>query len=373
MKHKIELAPLERLRRLRRRPWIGYAFAAAGVPIATAIRWALSDTMVGDAFIAYVPVLIIASVFGGWRPMLVALGLSIAAAAYFFLPPVGFAVGPQDIGTLIAFVAVGVALIALTELLNAAVERLAARADRAESALHETSDQLLHAQEAERQRIAIELHDSMSQHLAGLMLGLGQLRRRARQDPAVQVLIDEMASLTQQAVRETRVLSYLMNGSARDSEGLEASSRRLAEGFGRRTGLKITFEARGHLELVDAAMRHAIFRVIQEALTNVYRHAGATEVEVSLVTGEGQLAAQISDNGRGIPVASGGAEAPLGVGIPGMRARVEQLGGALRIASDATGTVVAATLPIRSPLQATQGARAGRRKTASGRTVRQNH
>jgi signal transduction histidine kinase len=304
--------------------------------------------MAGDAFIAYFPVLIIASIFGGWRPMLFALGLSIAAGAYFFLPPVGFAVGPQDVGTLIAFLLVGLALIALTELLHAAIERLAARADRAELALHETSDQLLHAQETERQRIAIELHDSMSQHLAGLMLGLGQLRRRAKRDPAVQVLIDEMANLTQQAVRETRVLSYLMNGSARDSEGLEASSRRFAEGFGRRTGLKITFEARGCREPVDAATRHAIFRVIQEALTNVYRHADATEVEVSLVTGEDELAAQISDNGQGIPV--GSAEAPLGVGIPGMRARVEQLGGTLRIASDANGTVVAATLPMRSPL-----------------------
>jgi len=212
--------------------------------------------------------------------------------------------------------------------------------------LHETSDQLLHAQEKERQRIAIELHDSTSQHMAGLMLSLGSLRRRVN-DPAAQALIDEMGQLVQQAAQETRVLAYLLNASAQDREGLEASARRFVEGFGRRTGLRTAFEARGPVDAVDAATQHAVFRVIQEALTNVYRHARAAQADVSLASGAGQLVLQVADDGQGVaPTSSETVEAPLGVGIPGMRARIEQLGGRLDITDGGPGTIVSATVPL---------------------------
>ncbi len=214
--------------------------------------------------------------------------------------------------------------------------------------LRETSGQLLHAQEDERRRIAIELHDSTSQHFAGLILGLGQLRRRVGQDLGAQALIDEMGMLAQQGIRETRVLSYLLNASDREQEGLEASARRFVEGFGRRTGLNTAFETAGLVDTVSAAAQHAVFRVIQEALTNVYRHARATTAVVSLVAGAGRLTVRIADDGQGIRRAPSGTadEAPLGVGIPGMRARIEQLGGRLGIDSFGGGTVVTAMVPV---------------------------
>jgi signal transduction histidine kinase len=216
------------------------------------------------------------------------------------------------------------------------------------AALHETSDQLLHAQEKERQRIAIELHDSTSQRMAGLALSLGSLRRRI-DDPAVRALLDEMDLQVREAAQETRVLAYLLNASGREREGLEASARRFAEGFGRRTGLETAFEAKGPVDAIDAGGRHAVFRVIQEALTNVYRHAGATKVKVSLASRDGSLVLRVADDGRGLPCAAseGPDETPLGVGIPGMRSRIEQLGGTLDIRSDAGGAVVTATLPLR--------------------------
>jgi signal transduction histidine kinase len=219
------------------------------------------------------------------------------------------------------------------------------------ASLHETSDQLLHAQEMERQRIAIELHDSMSQHLAGLTLGLGNLRKRVGDEPAARALIDDLAKLAQVAVKETRVLSYLMNASSQDRESLTATVRRFVEGFGARIGLKASVNTEGRVDAASAAVRHAVFRVIQEALTNVYRHARATKVGVSLVRRDSVLTVRIADDGRGIESAPGDddGEAPLGVGIPGMRSRVGQLGGTLDITSDAAGAVVTARLPLRPP------------------------
>jgi len=215
--------------------------------------------------------------------------------------------------------------------------------------LDETSDQLLHAQEQERQRIAIELHDSTSQHLAALVLGVHNLRRSVGESRAAQECIDELAELAQQAVRETRVLSFLMNASGREREGLKASVRRFVEGFGRRTGLEITFQSRGPVDAISAAAQHAVFRVVQEALSNVYRHARATRASVSVVNQAGVLTTRVSDNGLGFACAAQdgeGESAPLGVGIPGMRARIEQLGGALRIVGDRSGTTVTSTLPV---------------------------
>jgi signal transduction histidine kinase len=225
--------------------------------------------------------------------------------------------------------------------------------------LHETSDQLLHAQEMERQRIAIELHDSMSQHLAGLVMSLTQLRPRVVEDARSQALIDDMTKLTQLAIRETRVLSYLMNAAGDEEESLATSVRRFVEGFGRRTGLQASFDAEGELDAVNAAARHALFRVTQEALSNVYRHAHAAKVWVSLSSRAGAVTVRVRDDGRGIVQAPGalGGEPPLGVGIAGMRARIEQLGGSLQIRGGASGTVVSATIPRprRRPLIAAVG------------------
>jgi signal transduction histidine kinase len=216
--------------------------------------------------------------------------------------------------------------------------------------LDETSDQLLHAQEQERQRIAIELHDSTSQHLAGLVLGLNSLKRQLGQSGSAQARIDELSELAQQAVRETRVLSFLMNASGREREKLEAALRRFVEGFGRRTGLELAFRVKGDVDAISAATQHAVFRVVQEALSNVYRHARATKVSVTVANQAGILTACISDNGQGFEAEIDGGEAPpLGVGIPGMRARIEQLGGALRIAGGRGGATVVATLPVRRP------------------------
>ncbi|HEY1447051.1 MAG TPA: PAS domain-containing protein [Caulobacteraceae bacterium] len=228
-------------------------------------------------------------------------------------------------------------------------ENLTERA-RILAALHETSGQLLHAQEKERERIAIELHDTLGQNQAAMVLGLVRLRKRLGQHPAAQAILDDMSRLVEDNVQHTRVLSYLMNASGGQRVGLEASLRRLVDGFGRRAGLEMTFSKRGPVDAISAAAQHAVFRVVQEALSNVYRHARAEKVSVKLVSRTSVLTVYVADDGRGFQLAPGvrPAEPALGVGIAGMRSRIEQLGGTLEIVAGVSGTSVTASVPLRS-------------------------
>jgi signal transduction histidine kinase len=307
---------------------VGAAIALKGFPTA-------------DLYPAFCLTVLLVGATLGRGPGYFSLGLSALLLPYFVLKGPGFAVAdPADALGLVLFILCG---------LCAAFLGGAARARRRVVArLNDVSDQLLHAQEQERQRIAVELHDATSQHLAGLVLGLASLRRRTRDNHGAQALIEEMETLVQHAVRETRVLSYLMNASRQDPEDLASAGRRFVEGFGRRTGLETSFDAAGPLDAISPAAQHALFRVIQESLTNVHRHARATRAVVSLVSRADKLTLSIADDGQGMPSAPG-EDAPLGVGIPGMRSRIEQLGGRLHITSDPSGAVVTATLPLHRP------------------------
>jgi PAS domain S-box-containing protein len=217
---------------------------------------------------------------------------------------------------------------------------------RAQAALRETSERLLTIQDEERQRIAVELHDSTSQHLVALGLGVTRLRRML--DGSADAVLEDMSGSIAEALKEIRVLSYLLNPPNLERDGLEVTARRFVTGFGARTGLQTLFRSEGDLASVDPVVQRAVFRIIQEALSNVHRHAGAVGAEVDLAVRGGHVALRIADDGRGIGLFDLGSEtgAQLGVGIAGMRTRVAQLGGVLSIAGDEAGTVVQATLPL---------------------------
>jgi signal transduction histidine kinase len=156
-----------------------------------------------------------------------------------------------------------------------------------------------------------------------------------------------MSKSVEEAVKEIRVLSYLMMPPGLQKDGLEATVRAFLKGFGTRTGLHASFSAEGDVDNVSSAVKHAALRVVQEALSNVYRHAEAHDVAVELARSNGALVVRVADDGKGIPSVSSDASglSNVGVGIAGMRARVSQLGGTLQIASDGAGAVVTATLP----------------------------
>jgi signal transduction histidine kinase len=218
---------------------------------------------------------------------------------------------------------------------------------RANAALRKTTEQLLSAQEVERERIAVELHDSTGQHLTALGLGLARLQRSVGSHHAFQAVLKDMAASLQEAHREIRILSYLLRTPSLLDGGLETTVGRFVKGFGMRTGLRADYKSDGYVDATAPEVQHAALRVIQEALTNVHRHAQATSVDVDLANCNGVLAVRIQDDGMGIESLRNGdlEDVPLGVGIAGMRARVEQLGGRLDIRCDGVGTVVNATIP----------------------------
>jgi two-component system, NarL family, sensor kinase len=218
---------------------------------------------------------------------------------------------------------------------------------RANAALLKATEQLLSAQQDERERIAIELHDSTGQHLVAVGLGIGKLQRIFGAGHEIRGDLDTMAASLQEAHREIRILSYLLKPPSLARSGLEETLRRFVRGFGVRTGLSSHFTVEGHIDSAIADVQHAALRVVQEALANVHRHAEATVVHVALTHRDGRLSIRIADDGKGIEALQNGdlEEIAVGVGIAGMRGRVEQLGGVLDIRCNGAGTTVTATIP----------------------------
>ncbi|UVF18977.1 histidine kinase [Microvirga terrae] len=213
--------------------------------------------------------------------------------------------------------------------------------------VNELSGQLLALQEDERQRIARELHDSTAQHLVAANLGLAGLEGVVSQIPAARKALAEVENLQSEALRELRVFTYLLHPPNLAKDGLQATLRDFAEGFAGRTGLVARIRIPEEVDETPADLQRAILRVVQEALTNVHRHAGASRVSVDARIRSGRLVIRIRDNGHGMA----GPDRPtgpirLGVGIAGMRARLEQFGGDLRIRSGYSGTSVVAVVPI---------------------------
>ena len=190
--------------------------------------------------------------------------------------------------------------------------------------------------------------NSTSQHLAALGLGLIRLKRLVGNGAGD--LIADMRTSVKETVREIRVLSYLMKPSELERGDLESAAQHFLSGFAARTGLNAEFRATGSFRGVAETVQSAVFRVLQEALSNVYRHANARRVEVDLTNGDGTLSVRIADDGRGIPVLRDGqlTIAP-GVGFASMESRVTQLDGTLKISRGEVGTVVEASIPLVQP------------------------
>ena len=164
------------------------------------------------------------------------------------------------------------------------------------TALRQLSSRLLSLQDTERRRIARELHDSLGQYLVGLKLNIDMLR----QSPAQTELWSEAELLMQQCMAEVRTLSYLLHPPTMDAAGFASAARWYAEGFGQRSGVQVTLDAPDDLGRFPDAIELALFRVLQEALTNVHRHSGASEAQVRIREDADHVILEIKDNGRGI-------------------------------------------------------------------------
>ena len=213
--------------------------------------------------------------------------------------------------------------------------------------LDELSEHLLVLQEDERRRIARELHDSTAQHLVAGTLGLMQITAVADGNPAVLKACAEVEASLDMGLRELRIFTYLLHPPNLESEGLSATLREFVDGFCRRTGLVAALRVSSAVDYLPFDLQRTLLRVVQEALANVQRHAMASRVNLVLRQRAGSVLLRVSDNGKGIAeVTAAGEPQRLGVGILGMRARLKQFGGELRIKKNSSGTTIVALVPL---------------------------
>ena len=226
-----------------------------------------------------------------------------------------------------------------------------------EESLRQLSARLLKLQDEERRHIARDLHDITGQKLAAQSMALAKVlnRKAAGLDQESQRLLVECVTLSNQVSDEIRTLSYLLHPPLLDELGLSSAVRWYAEGYERRTGIKVEVKMPLDFGRLSPDVEVAVFRVIQESLSNVQRYSESPRAYVRLkISSSDEIQVQIGDFGKGMHPAtlntSTHTAAPLGVGIQGMRERMRQLGGKLDITSRLThGTLVTATVPMVHP------------------------
>jgi len=231
--------------------------------------------------------------------------------------------------------------------LRQANDRLESLVEQRTAALRHLSSRILTLQDDERRRIARELHDSLGQYLVGLKLNLDVLR----QSPGQADLWSQASEILEQCVSEVRTLSCLLHPPMIDELGLESSAQWFVDGLSQRTGIRVTLDGPRGLPRLPAVIELVLFRCMQEALTNVHRHSGASLAEVLIRREPEQIVLEVRDNGRGIsPDLLARFEqtgAGMGVGLSGMRERVRELGGEMKLqAAGDTGTRLRITLPL---------------------------
>ena len=221
---------------------------------------------------------------------------------------------------------------------------------RAEEELRRLSGQLLRLQDEERRRIARDLHDSTGQDLVALATTLSQIHASIPSSGRkLRKLASQCQELADRCVRDVRTLSYLLHPPMLDEAGLEDAIRHYAGGFTERTGIELELEISPRLGRMKSHVELALFRVVQESLTNIQRHSGSSKAKIRIERDPGKFTLEISDKGSGISGSmrrrNGKMSFGLGVGIPSMHERVALIGGQLDIESSSSGTTVRVTIP----------------------------
>lgn len=219
---------------------------------------------------------------------------------------------------------------------------------RAEENLRTLTARLFQVQDEERRRMARELHDSAGQTLVALSLNLSAMQAADLHHDGLDKKVAESKLLVDSLTKEIRTLSYLLHPPLLDESGLESALRWYIEGFSERSSIEVDLELGANFGRIPDDLELAIFRLVQESLTNIHRHSGSSSAKVRILRCAGQVELEISDKGKGISAERQRelTTAKSGVGVRGMQERVRQVGGALTVTSNGNGTCVAATLPI---------------------------
>jgi PAS domain S-box-containing protein len=222
----------------------------------------------------------------------------------------------------------------------------------AEQQLAELSARLLRTQDEERRRIARELHDVTAQSIGLIMLNLAQVQNAASSlDSRSKDKLTESLAFGEQALKDIRTLSYILHPPLLDQAGLITALKWYVKGFHERSGVKVDFTESGNDgDRMPPEVEYALFRVVQECLTNIRRHTDSETAEISLTRTTEAISLSVCDHGKGhkLQILRNADSAEfVGVGIPGMRHRLKQLGGELLVDSGINGTTVTATVPVK--------------------------
>jgi signal transduction histidine kinase len=224
--------------------------------------------------------------------------------------------------------------------------------ERAESDLRNLSAKVLRIQDEERRRFARDLHDGVGQILTGALIAVSQASSCSEPLPTRCLSgLGDVEDLLQQAVREVRTVSHLLHPPLLDESGLFSAVRWYAEGFSKRSGVKLRLELDEQTDRFGQDVETGLFRIIQEALTNVHRHSQAEAVQIKLTAKKGRLTLSIKDDGKGIPAKALAttANGSQGVGLSSMRERSALLGGTFNVETNGSGTLIVVSVPIQTP------------------------
>jgi signal transduction histidine kinase len=310
----------------------------------------------------------------GLGPSILAVLTGVFGIWYWFLPPVhSFELqDPKpEISGMLGFMVFAGLIIALSEAnrrslarsqwaeerlrnahdeLEQKVRERTADLNAANESLRELSGRLQQMRDDERRQIARELHDSAGQLLAALGMNIAVMQSQSHKlDEAGARAVSENAALVEQISSEIRTISHLLHPPLLDVAGLASALRWYVDGFSERSKIKVDLDIPDEFRRLSDEMEIAIFRMIQECLTNIHRHSGGTTAAIRVHEQDQRVLVEVQDKGKGIPLGKQlelSSSGRTGVGFRGMRERLRQLGGNLEIRSDGGGTVVIATLPL---------------------------
>lgn len=215
---------------------------------------------------------------------------------------------------------------------------------QAQESLRNLSARLLRLQDDERRKFARELHDSLGQYLSGIKMMLPRIGQ-AHPDTTLAQCIE----IVDKALAETRTISHLLHPPLLDEAGLKSATSWYVEGFAQRSGVRVDLDLPANLGRLPSPTELVLFRAIQEALTNIHKHAHAASADIKLTSSNGEVTLLVKDSGRGISPAALERfhhDSLSGVGLAGMRERIRELGGQLDIQSNGHGTLLKVTMPV---------------------------
>ena len=337
--------------------FVRYAAAIAAACLALLLRFLLTPLLGSAApYHTVWPGVVFCAWFCGVGPSVVATVLMLLGVWYWLLPPFGsFSLeSAQQAFGLGGFLLFAGIIITIGHRARRTQERLTAARAEMEDAVNERTAELaqaneklrqltasvLNVQDEERRRFARDLHDSVGQVLAVIGMNLAAFGKREKLTTDGIRLLTDSKQLIEQLSGEVRTISHLLHPPMLDEAGLGAALRIYVEGFSKRSGIAADVLVPRDLPRLSQELEISVFRIVQESLTNVHKHAEAKTVKIRIEHSLASLTVTVADDGKGL--VNGHA---VGVGLAGMQERVRQLQGTFQVSSGTTGTSVIATFP----------------------------